>query len=241
MEEGRVFASVSERWRALANEQKIALGILCVCGAIAFGFSVYRINANITRPFTVSATDLEKSQQTTASIDVNAALTEAQKRRDTDGDGLSDYDEIHTYETSPYLADTDGDGIADNIEIATGQNPLCAKGQACSGATIDYSTLGQPKPFFGTTSTGSDSDQLLASFQRGIEDSKKQVAGDTGSTSTLLQPSLIRDPAEIRKAIQASGKIDMSLVNALSDEQLLQLYDQALNDAAGSSIKGLSP
>jgi len=55
---------------------------------------------------------------------------------DTDGDGLSDGDEIHGthvvngieqnthhYITNPLLADTDGDGLSDGIEIQTGTNP----------------------------------------------------------------------------------------------------------------------
>lgn len=36
---------------------------------------------------------------------------------DTDGDGLSDWEEIYLYFTDPLLADTDGDGVNDYIEI----------------------------------------------------------------------------------------------------------------------------
>jgi hypothetical protein len=43
---------------------------------------------------------------------------------DTDGDGLTDGDEVNKYHTSPLLADTDGDGIPDGVEIQTGSNPL---------------------------------------------------------------------------------------------------------------------
>lgn len=35
---------------------------------------------------------------------------------DTDGDGLSDYDEDQTYNSNPLLADTDGDGVLDGLE-----------------------------------------------------------------------------------------------------------------------------
>ncbi len=38
-------------------------------------------------------------------------------RRDTDGDGLSDYDEIYKYHTDPTKYDTDGDGLGDGDEI----------------------------------------------------------------------------------------------------------------------------
>jgi uncharacterized delta-60 repeat protein len=36
---------------------------------------------------------------------------------DSDGDGLSDGDEVHLYGTSPVNADTDGDGLDDNLEL----------------------------------------------------------------------------------------------------------------------------
>ena len=43
---------------------------------------------------------------------------------DTDGDGLSDYDEINLYGTDPTLSDTDGDGTDDGTEVAQGTDPL---------------------------------------------------------------------------------------------------------------------
>jgi len=42
---------------------------------------------------------------------------------DSDGDGLSDYDEIHVYDTDPWLADSDGDGISDAEELDDGTDP----------------------------------------------------------------------------------------------------------------------
>ena len=42
---------------------------------------------------------------------------------DTDGDGLSDYDELFRYRTSPLKADTDDDGMSDDWEVAHGLNP----------------------------------------------------------------------------------------------------------------------
>jgi len=43
---------------------------------------------------------------------------------DTDGDGLSDRDEIAYYGTNPNSADTDGDGLSDSWELQYGFNPL---------------------------------------------------------------------------------------------------------------------
>ena len=43
---------------------------------------------------------------------------------DSDGDGLSDGDEVVTYGTDPNEADTDDDGVNDGDEIVEGTNPL---------------------------------------------------------------------------------------------------------------------
>ena len=43
---------------------------------------------------------------------------------DTDMDGISDYDEINIYGTSPTKADTDGDFINDGVEVTNGSDPL---------------------------------------------------------------------------------------------------------------------
>ncbi len=45
---------------------------------------------------------------------------------DTDGDGISDWDELFRYGTDPNRSDTDGDGLSDSSEILAGANPLDA-------------------------------------------------------------------------------------------------------------------
>lgn len=46
------------------------------------------------------------------------------RNRDTDGDMLSDYDEVMIYKTNPNNPDTDGDGIPDGVEVMQGTDPL---------------------------------------------------------------------------------------------------------------------
>lgn len=43
---------------------------------------------------------------------------------DTDGDGLTDFDEVNVYGTNPNNPDTDGDGYNDGNEVTIGSNPL---------------------------------------------------------------------------------------------------------------------
>ncbi len=42
---------------------------------------------------------------------------------DTDGDGLSDYEEVKVYNSNPLLVDTDGDTYSDLEEVRNGYNP----------------------------------------------------------------------------------------------------------------------
>lgn len=44
--------------------------------------------------------------------------------KDSDGDGLSDSDEVNTYRTNPKNIDTDGDTYKDGDEVKGGYNPL---------------------------------------------------------------------------------------------------------------------
>src|SRR5262249_21244337 len=56
---------------------------------------------------------------------------------DTDGDSLSDGDELNKYHTNPLLADTDGDLIPDGVEVTTGTNPLSATSYDLRAATAN--------------------------------------------------------------------------------------------------------
>jgi YVTN family beta-propeller protein len=47
-------------------------------------------------------------------------------KQDTDGDGLTDGQEVLLYHTNPLLADTDGDGIPDGLEVQTNTDPVSA-------------------------------------------------------------------------------------------------------------------
>ncbi len=62
---------------------------------------------------------------TGADLDVNDPAIELLKNLDSDGDGLSDYDESYIYLTNPNNPDTDGDGLNDYEEVFVfGPDPL---------------------------------------------------------------------------------------------------------------------
>ena len=70
---------------------------------------------------------------------------------DTDGDGLSDADEIALHGTDRLSADTDGDGISDAAEIAAGTSPILAD---TDGDGIPDSS----ESLLGTSATSADTD-----------------------------------------------------------------------------------
>jgi ELWxxDGT repeat protein len=73
---------------------------------------------------------------------------------DSDGDGLSDGDEVNTHGTNPLAADTDGDGFDDDDELAAGTNPL------------DPLSFPQSVPATGVLGLGALAALLLATARR---------------------------------------------------------------------------
>ena len=78
--------------------------------------------------------DVTATTNTTAA-NSKAYSDAAAKNTDTDGDGISDYDEVNIFKTSAFLKDSDGDGISDYDEIKAGTDPNCPTGKDCSTTT----------------------------------------------------------------------------------------------------------
>ncbi len=85
------------------------------------------------------------------------------QKSDTDGDGLSDGDEVIVYKTNPLLADTDNDGLTDGDEVLIWHtNPLNpdTDGDGYPDGTEvrnGYSPLGPGKLFNSASSTATAS------------------------------------------------------------------------------------
>lgn len=69
----------------------------------------------------------------------NGKLTDPQLQ-DSDGDGLTDGEEIHTYQTDPLLCDTDGDGLGDGLERGKTAYIAPRQGGVCDQRDKDPST-----------------------------------------------------------------------------------------------------
>ena len=115
---------------SIPGQTNVTLLLPNVTLAQAGSYSV-RITNSLGTVLSSNATLLVWDSSDTTSIPPGDRLTYFQKLSlslnpltpDTDGDGLTDYDELFVYGTNPLLADTDGDGMPDGWEVANGLNP----------------------------------------------------------------------------------------------------------------------
>ena len=200
-------------WAAYALEQKVGLVIFGVTGVVGLILSMVFIVQGIRAPFIVSYS----GDRFTTTSERNAEEIQKQKTTDTDGDGINDYDELNVFRTSPYLADSDSDGFDDNQEIKSGNDPNCPVDQNCGRA----SDAGVNNPLIA-----SDLTDKLPFEESGLN---TQI-NDAGDVENLLG-QLTND--DIRAALLQQG-IDQTTIDALSDAEIRDLFNSALQELAAS-------
>lgn len=128
---------------------------------------------------------------------------ESLRAKDTDKDGLNDWDELNIYKTSPYLEDSDSDGYTDKDEILSNNDPNCPSGKDC-GLNLEVEDNGESsvEPKAATTDT----------------------ASDVGEISIKEQANLLR------QALLDAGVPAESFAN-ISDQELLLIYAESMNEA----------
>ena len=119
-----------------AMREKLNTGLVILVAIFAVFLGYYQLSYNINHPFTFAETPSQIDPNKDCpggNCDLKAQLAAiaAEQNKDTDGDGLTDWQEINVYHTSPFLADTDGDGIPDGQEVQQGTDPNCPEGQNC--------------------------------------------------------------------------------------------------------------
>jgi len=125
--------STSGEQKEMTRKEKLAFLGLVVLAVFVVYLGFRQMGNNLKTPFALFA--LQHSVGEQISFDQNFANEEL-KKKDTDADGLKDYDELYIYQTSPYLTDTDSDGLNDKTEADSGSDPNCPKGQDCYGSLV---------------------------------------------------------------------------------------------------------
>jgi len=191
----------------LPRQQKMAVVFLAFLSIGIIVIWALQLNSQLKKPY---GTDKPIAAKTDT-----VATTTNLSTQDTDGDGLTDYDEINIYHTSPYLEDSDGDGISDKQEIAQGTDPNCPTGKDCSAleaqltasSTVVSSTLETINPNGAVTSS---------------------EAATVASTGTVT-------PAMLRQILLQDGTLDQATIDKFSDEDLMNSYQQAIKTQNASS------
>lgn len=149
---------------------------------------------------------------------------EAMRTMDSDGDTLSDYNELYLYHTSPYSSDSDGDGLGDKEEITQGKNPNCPEGQACKGETVttnqelDYI----PEQSSGVTDSSSfdlTEDDLSILDQLELPDIPVESKLDPEEKEALLKEVEKMSGAEIRSLLEQM-EIESEAIQYFDDNTL---------------------
>jgi len=185
--------------RNLPRPQKIAVSFLALFAIFIVVFWVAQFRSRLRGPFAIPET---------SETEIENIFNPSQM--DTDGDGLSDYDESSLHNTSPYLEDSDSDGLSDKQELDAGSDPNCPQGKSC----------GLEAPVSVATSSLIEDVNILP-------DTSSASSSEEDALNALLSGQI--DAASLRQFLIDSGA-DKEMLDKISDEELMQSYQQALID-----------
>lgn len=172
------------------------------------------------------------------------------KGRDTDGDGLSDYEELYVYHTSPFLKDTDGDGVPDGTEIKNDTDPNCPNGNTCGVVTSNSN--GNSNVNGNTNSSSSEAAALRQALinsgasatvinslsdQAIISQYSSAVKGSSGiaTNGSLVNADLQNLSATQLRSLLESNGIDKTTLDTIDDNTLMTVYYNALGSDTNSN------
>lgn len=204
----------------LTVEQKVAFALLLFLGLGGVAFGAQSFGASLTRPIEQQIAQYYTGEEYLTQDQRDEQELEASKTKDTDGDGLVDYDELYVYKTSPYIVDSDSDGYSDQQEVFSGNNPNCPIGKTCgfSVSTVDEE-VAETNP--------------ADAFIEGLGVSELLEAGSVEFTSEADVEAFFKQATieQIRSALIESGMTEEEL-SLIDDETLEAFFYGALDEAS---------
>ncbi len=166
------------------------------------------------------------------------------KSKDTDQDGLNDYQEVYQFHTSMFLPDTDSDGFSDYQEANSGNDPLCPTGEDCNilrlitpntklaevvedvaldpNLTLQQATLNQLRSFLvenGLPQAEIDAltdEELIIIVSAWAEENQSSEEVDFAELS----------PEEVRTFLLNQPEADKEAINRLSEQELIDIRNR---------------
>ena len=197
----------------LGKDRKIALVVLAFFAVIVFVFGIVNIQKGIYSPFE-RKTSMKNSAVSPENLCPSGNCSELSdadlKNKDTDNDGLSDYDELNFYKTSPYLEDSDSDGFLDKEEIDNNKNPNCPAGRDCNDVLFNEDAQ--------SANSGQANNIDLEELNAQIKPNNMQI-GDLGNEDI--------DAADLRKLLIEAG-MKKEFLDQINDKDLMKSFSEAL-------------
>ncbi len=181
----------NDRWT------KLMFGVLIFFGIATLFLGILKINRSINENIFPKI-----EQQPITKTNNQQKTPEELMAIDTDGDGLSDYQEMYVYGTSIYLADTDSDGYSDKDEVDNGYDPNCPKGSDCRGT---------------------DTIPTINNNDNNIQNNNDQISSKDKAQLENLTVEQIRD------LLLSTGQISEEDLSQISDEDLMASFKESLN------------
>ncbi len=149
---------------------------------------------------------------------------------DTDGDGLSDYDEVRRHGTDPLNPDTDGDGLSDYEEVSLyGTDPL--KRDTDAGGVDDWHEI----MVDGTDPLNPADDLQLHTLYLNFDYDQAIIRPEFRESLDVIGLTLSRDPDATARIEGHADRLQRSnpVYNQTLSERRAQAVKQYLADRAG--------
>jgi hypothetical protein len=189
--------------QGLNKSQKTAVVLLAFFALLVIVMWGYQFKRALNAPFEYKGPSAYETAPVCADGNCEADGNDL-RNQDTDGDGLSDYDELNFYKTSPYLEDSDSDGYTDKNEIDSDNDPNCPIGQDCYGEVEST---------------------LVPLETNNYEDISPYQDSEDMDLSEILTPDM---DANTLRALLIEAGVEPSILEQVSDEQLLSTYRETL-------------
>ena len=151
---------------------------------------------------------------------------------DTDGDGVTDFDELNLYNTDPENADTDNDGFTDGAEIIRGFDPLDDEAEAI----ITYQS---PNDSLAVVQSDLLSVESVTPLITTPEDPTKAVITGRGLPNSFVTLYIFSTPIVVTVKTDSDGSFVYTLDKELEDGAHEVFV--ALTDNTGSILSQSSP
>jgi hypothetical protein len=202
---------------SISRGQKLAVIVLAFFAILTMGFWSFQFKKSLiisAQPGSGQEADFAGSSDS----GIDEQSEEDLRVKDTDGDGLNDWDELNTYKTSPYLEDSDSDSFSDKTELDSDNDPNCPIGRNCFSATV------QAPDEAGTNLTEDPKTTEQESVPLPVKE------GEKTAEIKKLEQTLYTDGnvAELRAMLIEKG-MDKAMLDQVSDTELLELFRETVS------------